>query len=220
MAGERQKAERAARFKAAALDALDVGKGYTAGEGASRVLDGAEELATKRATAAVEAGRPLRPNERREVRRQVLGDQAGQRSAQAAKSKRPTIRERLEAMDWEARAEVVESIKDPKVKAYVARIAADVDQIEEEAEYRAAVESEERSLHNLEAEEEEFDWASASAAGEGAVEDEGDQAEDTFGAWAPSMTVEEAYGLEAPARTPSLSEEVGWDEEEDEGWEA
>ena len=41
------------------------------------VLDGAEALATKRSTAAIELGRPLRPSEKRAARRELRQERAG-----------------------------------------------------------------------------------------------------------------------------------------------
>src|SRR2546421_199223 len=79
--------------------------------GASRAIEGGTELATKRATAAVELGRPLKGNESRRIRREVLGEQAGRGPAGQPQPRRPSLRDRLEAMTPDEREAVLASIK-------------------------------------------------------------------------------------------------------------
>jgi len=215
-ARRQRKAERAERFKAAALDALDVGRGYTAGEGASRVLDGAEELATRRATAAVELGRPLRPNERRQIRRETL------EQGQQQQRRRPTIDEYLERLTQRQRDEIDQSAwfqnLDERHQADVHRRLAVLEQIEEEAEYRVARDLEEQALLEEEDQDESSAWDESDddfeeRLGEARADQLEAEGEAVFGAWAEPMSVEEAFGLPASAHEPSLSEQAGWEEE-------
>lgn len=129
--------ERAAKWKAAVAESMDLGRGWT-GPGRGRdPFDAGVELATKQATAAREAGRPLRPSERREVRREVLAQQAGTKPA--GQARRPTIDEYLESLSERQRDEIEQSDwfqnLDERHRADVRRRVDALAQVEEEAEY-------------------------------------------------------------------------------------
>ncbi len=198
MAGERQKAAQRARFREVAADVMDIGRGYSDRQGGSSVLDGATDLAVAAATRATAAGRPLRPNERRQIRHEVLGEQPGQ-PEQAQRQRLADPRAWLEAMTSQQRRNVETTSYYRKLnaeqQARLLRLRDDVDEIDERAE-------------TLLAQEREDAWLEES-------EDEGpeeDESEEEFGAWDESMTVEQAFGLEAPEEGASLSEEAGWPE--------
>src|SRR5690348_1955069 len=103
MAGQR----RSERDLVAAMKKHVTIESPTAGHRAA-VEDGGTDLAEARARAAVAAGRPLRGTEKREVRQQVLAQHAGARPA--AGGRRPSIRERLEAMNEDQRDAVIASM--------------------------------------------------------------------------------------------------------------
>jgi hypothetical protein len=65
-----KRAAKAERTKAVVADALDLGKGWSGPQVGDRVLDGGAELAVRQSRAAIEAGRPLRPREKRALRQQ------------------------------------------------------------------------------------------------------------------------------------------------------
>jgi hypothetical protein len=69
------------------------------------IFDGAADLAIGKASAAVELGRPLKPSERRQVRREVLGQQAGQHAAGQSQRRTPTIDKYLERLSERQREE-------------------------------------------------------------------------------------------------------------------
>jgi hypothetical protein len=221
VAGEKQKAAQRARFKAAALAAMDVGKGYTATEGASGVLDGATDLAVAAATRATAAGRPLRPNERREVRQQVLGEQVGRQPGGQPQRRRPTVREWLERMTPEERASVEQTDTfarlSAKAQAHLLRVRDDVDEIDARAELLLAQQREDEWL----AEQEDEHEGVEEDEGEGVFEErladnlEREGEGGVFGAWSDeTLTVAEALGLDEELDVevePSLSEQVGWE---------
>jgi len=220
MAGEKRQAAQRARFREVAADVMDIGRGYSDRQGASRVLDGATDLAVAAATRATAAGRPLRPNERREVRHEVLGEQAG-RPEQAQGRRLGSPREWLEAMTSEQRRNVEKTSYfrrlNTEQQARLLRLRDDVDEIDARAEL-------------LLAQEREDDWLAEQSA-EGDLYEDGDEddfeerlgerradeleaeSDAVFGAWAEPMGVEEAFGLPAPAHEPSLSDQVGWEDE-------
>jgi hypothetical protein len=149
-------------------------------------LDGGAELATKRSATAVELGRPLRPSERRKLRREHR-EQAGKPPAgQSAGQRRPDIAARLEPLSPAERDRVIESMAgDPEVQAFVIRKRAELEEAEEEAEYLLAVEREEAALQNI-ADEEEFDWETLDT-----VEVEPDEGEP----WGAGLTAPEQQAL-------------------------
>jgi hypothetical protein len=89
MAGEKQRAAQRSRFREVAAEAMDIG---APAPQFRDTIAGAEDLALARAGAAVAAGRPLRANERRQIRQQVLGEQAGQQAAEGQRG-RPSVAE-------------------------------------------------------------------------------------------------------------------------------
>jgi hypothetical protein len=128
------------------------------------VMDGGAEIATARATAAIEAGRPLRPTERREVRRTVLAEQAGAQPAGQPQRRRPSVREWLEAMSPEQRAEFEFTERfqqlSEQAQAHVLRVRESVDAVEEEAEYRHQLYLEDEAVSEHQANiEPEGEWA-------------------------------------------------------------
>jgi hypothetical protein len=154
-----RKAERDERMRASALDALDVGRGWSGpGRSPDPVFDGGTDLSLRMSDASVRAGRQLRPHEEREIRRELRAEQAGQRAARQPQSRKPNIRARLEAMSPAERDAAEATIQDPEVRAYAARIRAEVEAVEEEAEYLAAVDHEERTLAEIE-DDEPYDWS-------------------------------------------------------------
>jgi hypothetical protein len=158
-----RKAERAASFRAAAADALDVGRGWTGpGKGYDPVFDSGTDLSLGLSKAAVEQGRPLRPHERRGKRRELLDQQAGQRAAQQAKAKKLSVDEWLERMSPQARAEVELTEKfqnlSEQAQAYVLRRRSALEEVLEEADYRVAVEDEETAFAGYEDEDVSPPW--------------------------------------------------------------
>jgi hypothetical protein len=149
MAGEKQKAAQRARFREVAAEAMDVGKGWSGPGGESRVLDGAEELATRQATAAVEAGRRLRPNERRAIRREVIDEQAGQ-PEQVQRRRLGGPREWLEAMTSQQRRNVETTSYfrrlNAEQQARLLRLRDEVDELDARAELLLAQEREDAWL--------------------------------------------------------------------------
>jgi hypothetical protein len=156
------KAERAERLRSTALDSLDVGKGWSGPGRGTDPLDAGAELATKMATAAVQAGRPLRPTERREVRRRSLDAQAGKRPVGQASSK-PSLRDRLERMAPSERYEVLNSIQGDRERAYIECLVASIAEVEEEVEYEHARWLEEQQLGAYQDEEPSTYWPEDSA---------------------------------------------------------
>jgi hypothetical protein len=152
-----RKAARDASFKAAALDALDVGKGWS-GPGRGRdPFEPGVELATKRPSAAVELGRPLKPSERREIKHQVLAKQAGKQQTgrpTAGQAKKPTIDEYLESLTERQRDEIEESGwfrgLDDRHQADVRRRLALLEEVEQEAQYEFDRWREEQELETYE----------------------------------------------------------------------
>jgi hypothetical protein len=189
-----QKAERDARFRAAALEAMDVGKGWTGAGRSGDAFDAGIELGVKRATEAVVAGRPLSLTERRTVRRDVLARQA---EAQP-QAKRPSIRERLERMTSEERLAAVASIRDPEAAAYAERIRIDVEEIDADAEYLVALEREESWLGEHEDEEdiepadELADWSPGMSPAEARVAEHEAAVADPWGSAQASLAAEES----------------------------
>jgi hypothetical protein len=137
-------AQRAESFKAHALAVLDVGKGFTVDEGGSRALDGGTELAVAAASRAVLAGRRLRISEKREVRQQVLAEQAGRQPAGHTQRRRPSPREWLEAMTPAQRRNIEGTDyfkqQSTEVQARILRLRDEVDEIDVEAAERAEYE--------------------------------------------------------------------------------
>jgi hypothetical protein len=184
------KAEREERLRSTALDSLDVGRGWSGPGRASDVVDAgiAEAVATTSERVALRTARGGR--EVQQAQRELAAKKAEVRGQQAAgkpKSKRPSIRERLEAMSESERDRVVASIRDPQVRAYVAGLRDDVNEVEQEAEYLAAVEREEATLATLK-DDEPFDWSTATRAQEQTVVVDGV-------AWPADMTAEERQAV-------------------------
>jgi hypothetical protein len=177
-----RRAAKAARLREVALDSLDVGRGAWTGPGrAADVVDAGVELATKQATAAVEVGRPLRPTERRQLRRETLDAQAGKRPVGQASSK-PSLRDRLERMAPSERYEVLNSIQGDRERAYVEGLVASIAEVEEEVEYKHATWLEEQQLAAYEEAEPSTYWPEDSAPlTEAERRAEADLAEETAG---------------------------------------
>ena len=116
-----------------------------AGPGRSMVEDGGSDLAVARAEAAVAAGRPLRPTERREIRHDVFGRQAPAGQQPAAK---PTLRQRLEAKSPAERRAVLAGIKGEREHAHIARTIASIENVEADADFLHAQWLEEQALAN------------------------------------------------------------------------
>jgi hypothetical protein len=111
------------------------------------VMEGGAELGAGRARAAVEAGRPLRPSESRAVRHETLGAQAGRQPAGQPATKKPTLRDRLEAMSDNDREAAIASVTPgTRARAYIERLVASIRGVEEEADLLVAQEDEERLL--------------------------------------------------------------------------
>ncbi|MFL5934982.1 MAG: hypothetical protein ACJ75Q_00555 [Gaiellaceae bacterium] len=140
------KAKRAASMKAATHAALSGDGVDTTMRVRDPIFDGAADLATAKAQAAVAKGRPLKLHERREVRREELERQGSGQPAGQPQRRRPSIRERLEAMSPGERDAAVASVRDPEVRAYVAGLRDDVERLDAEAEYLVALEGEEALL--------------------------------------------------------------------------
>jgi hypothetical protein len=161
----RHKAERDARFKSAVAEAMDFGKPRPHLH--DPVFDAGAELATKRVTAAVELGRPLRPSERRQVRREVLAEQAGAQPAGQSQRRRPTIDEYLESLSERQRDEIEQTDwfrgLDERHRADVRRRVDALAQVEEEAEYEFQIWKEQRSLANIADADDDVDWAAAAS---------------------------------------------------------
>jgi hypothetical protein len=210
-----RKAERDARFKSAVAEAMDFGKPRPQ---LHDPFDAGAELATKRATAAVELGRPLRPSERRQVRREVLARQAGTKPA--GQSRRPTIDEYLVSLSERQRDEIEQTDwfrgLDERHQADVRRRVDALAQVEEEAEYEFQIWKEQRSLANIaDDDDDDVDWAAA------ASEETIASAAET--AWSDGLTEAErraAADIAAATAGPLYtgdSEEVYSDDLED-GW--
>jgi hypothetical protein len=90
-------------------------------------------------------------------------------------------------MSESERDRVVASMKDPEVRLYVARLRDDVNEVEQEAEYLAAVEREEATLATLE-DDEPFDWSTATGAQEETIVEDGVT-------WPADMTAEERQAV-------------------------
>ena len=124
------------------------------------VEDGGSDLAVARAEAAVAAGRPLRGNERREIRHDVLSRQA---PAGQSQRRRPTVDEWLERISPEERANIEHSERFAKMsevaRAHVLRRRDAFEEIEEQAEYLAAFQTEEAWLAAQGDDEPEPEWA-------------------------------------------------------------
>jgi hypothetical protein len=147
-----KRAAQAERTRSTALDALDVGKGWSGPQATSDVLDGGTELALRQSRAATEAG-PLRGSEQRKLRREFREQPIGRRQPSTfewLEQKTP-----LERDEWVA-GEQFASFPE-HVQAFVLKERARLEEAEEEAEYRLALQREEDSLEAIEAGE-EFDW--------------------------------------------------------------
>jgi hypothetical protein len=166
------------------------------------VFDGGAELATARATAALEAGRPLRPSERRQVRREVLGQPAGQQADGQSQRRGPTIDEYLESLSERQRDEIEQSDwfqnLDERHQADVRRRLAVLEEVEAEAEYEFAVWKEEQELA---AQEDTEAWPEE--------EEEEEEEEPDFSAAALARQSDAAY-------SDDVAEGWGLDEEEEE----
>jgi hypothetical protein len=121
--------------------------------GADPIFDGGEALATAEATAATKAGRPLRWQERREVRRSELERQAsGQPAGQPQKRKQtlddwlesltPTQRANLELAPW------FQTLSEERQEKILRRREV-LEQVEADADYEYARWLEERALANI-----------------------------------------------------------------------
>lgn len=150
------KSARAARTKAAALEALDVGRGWEPHGPQQKVadpLDAGTELAVTRAAAANERGRPLRWQEQRDVRREVLARQAREQPAGQPQRRRPTIDEYLESLTERQREEIEQSAwlrsLDERHQAEVRRRLAVLEPVEAEAEYAFQMWKAEQSLEAI-----------------------------------------------------------------------
>jgi hypothetical protein len=138
-----KKAEREASWKEKVAEAMDFGKPRAP---VRDVFDAGTELATAKANAAVDAGRPLRLNEQREVRRQVLEQQAGKSTRKRSSS----IDEYLESLSERQRDEIELSPwfrgLDERHQANVRCRLAVLEEIEAEAEYEFQLWKEEQQL--------------------------------------------------------------------------
>jgi len=183
-----ERAARAERTKAVALDALDVGRG---GPEVHDTLASAEELATRRASAAIAQGRPLRGRESRAIRQQFREERAGAKPAgQPGGKRKPTIYEWIEALTPDQRDAYQQSEKferlSPESQAYFLRQLDLVEDAEEQAEYLAAVEREEQALRDEE-DARPFNWSTLELED---VEPEADDDEPPI-VWGPALTAEE-----------------------------
>jgi hypothetical protein len=160
-------------MKAVCHEALGSGSVNTTMRARDPIFDGAADLATAKAQAAVERGRPLKLHERRALRRDVFARQAGQQPAQQGQRRRPTIDEYLESLSERQREEIEHGAwfqgLDARHQADVRRRLAVLEQIEEEAEYEFQMWKEEQALANiddggswrrdLDAVDEVYDWS-------------------------------------------------------------
>jgi hypothetical protein len=159
-ARRQRKAERAAQTRSVVADAMDIGRG---GPEVHDTLASAEELATRRASAAIAQGRPLRGRESRAIRQQFRAERAGERPAgQPGGKRRRSVRERLEAMTPQERDAIeLKAAGEPEVLAYTRRIRAEIEaleaEVEDESEYLLQRLHEQDVLAEIE-DEEEFDW--------------------------------------------------------------
>jgi hypothetical protein len=122
--------------------------------GRAQAEDGGSDLGLSYSRRAIELGRPLRPSERREVRRQVLDAHVGANPGQ----RRPTLRERFERMTPAERQAAIASARDPEARGYLEQLADDVDAIDAQAEFEFQQGLEDEYLAAVE-DEPEPEWA-------------------------------------------------------------
>jgi hypothetical protein len=230
MAGEKQKAARWERFREVSADSMDIGRGWRGpGRGGGSVVDAAidEAVATtaergrvrmavaERDPVAIQAAQRALSAKKAELRR---GQAAGQ-----PQRGRPSVREWLERMSPEERESVERTETFARLsataQAHLLRVRDDVDEIDARAEALVAQEREDDWLAEQSAEgdlyEDDDEDDFEERLGERRAAELEAESEAVFGEWAESMTVEEAFGLEAPGHEPSLSEAVGWADEEE-----
>jgi hypothetical protein len=188
-----QRAARAERMKAVCKEALGSDGPDTTMRARDPIFDGAADLATAKAQAAVERGRPLKLHERRALRHEELARQAGQTPGQPPRAQPPRLRDRLEAMSDADRDEAVASVTlGTRERAYIEHLVDSIREDEGAAEYLNAVVDEEQSLRNIAAlddDEPPFDWDNPEA----------DPVADAAPSWSPGMTPAEMRAAEAEA---------------------
>lgn len=233
MARASDKAAQRERFKAAALDALDVGKGWTGpGRGGGSVVDAAiaEAVATTGERANVRAAVATRdPHRIQQASAALAARKAELRQGEAAggqqRRQRPTIDDYLERLTQRQREDIEQSAwfrkLDERHQADVRRRLAVLEEIEQEAEYRVARDLEEQALLEEEDEDESSAWDDSGSdfeerLGELRADQLEAESDAVFGAWDETMSAEEALGIVEPGtREATLSEEAGWPDEEE-----
>jgi hypothetical protein len=224
-----RKADQAARMKAAAQQAaVDVWSPH-ASETSRDVLDVATEeaLATAGHRAELRAATAARdPRAMQEAQRKLAERKAELRQSQAAaqpQRRRPTVREWLERMSVEERENIEQTETfarlSVRAQAHVLRVRDDVDRIDARAETLLAQEREDEWLAEQEDASDLYEDHDEGDLEERLGELRADQleteSETAFAAWAEPMSAEEALGIVEPGTgEPSLSEQVGWEDEE------
>jgi hypothetical protein len=212
-ARRQRKAERAERTKAVALDALDVGRG---GQPVRDPFDSGIELGLRRASAAVELGRPLRGSEVRKLKRQFRQERVGEQPAgQSAGKRKASVYDWLSSLTPDQRDDYQQGEKfarfSPEAQAYFLRQRALLEEAEDEAEYLLQRDREQQALEDDEGRV--FNWETLD------YEDEEPEAADEPEPWGAGLTLDQQIALrdiEAAETYAELESTYDFSEEEDE----